>query len=175
MPRNYGSGRCCAHCGKALLTHQQRYCSVACNTRDHRYTKMSTDEVVRRMPKPDEVMANTLVWHDWARRCGVNPATFANRLRRMGFRRQPRSAELTHAPCSQCGESREVAQLDSERICLQCRAVNRPTLYSRELRRRQPGGDRFDELWKTERPYTGSDIYGLAPHKIGAQYLRKAV
>ena len=173
MPRNYGRGRVC-DCGKDLATHQAHYCSVICSNKGKVPHKMKRGEVAQRMPSDDEIWTATMSSASMATRCGVAVSTFGQVLGRRGWRRNPGSKTFTHAPCRECGESFPVLETTTERICLACEAPAVPTrtqtLYDTELARRQPGGDRWELLHLTTRPYTmGTHIYHSFGRHAAAQ------
>lgn len=67
------------------------------------------------------------VWmqrHSWdtadaARAIGIPPDTAAQRLRALGFATH-RGPGLRVAPCAECGDRREVADMTPQRLCPQC-------------------------------------------------------
>ena len=116
--------------------------------------------VMARMPDDGEVWAERghLTRGDWARHAKINPSTLSNRLSKRGWKFVPKSATVTHAPCSECGASRPVEDLGDERVCGACETPESTaptlTIVQCERDRRGPGGDRWAFIWRTARPYT---------------------
>lgn len=59
-------------------------------------------------------------WIDWARLLGYHVVTVRTEAALRGWKRNPRG-KILQAPCSRCGESTEIENLNHDRVCARCR------------------------------------------------------
>ena len=116
------------------------------------------------LPSDDEIWErrDSLSWSEIAERVHRDRRTIARRLNQRGWRKQPKTGGLTHAPCRDCGRTTPVAHLDDERVCGECQRLPElpaaiSALYRRELRKRLPGGERYELMMRRRPVYTSID------------------